>query len=185
MCSEGFTTAAFPQKTAGNAFHATFGSGVLKLMISAGDAERLAQREHGAVLHARRRRPAVGAPPLPGDEETHLDRRVGLAERELERLPGLRGDDLGRLLAPLAEAQRELAHDLAALDGGALGPRGLRRAGSGDRALDVLGARPRDAGRAACRPPAAACRATRPTPAAPPAVDQVRDLSTRHRVRLA
>ena len=35
MCSEGFTTAAFPQKIAGNAFHATFGSGVLKLMISA------------------------------------------------------------------------------------------------------------------------------------------------------
>jgi len=35
VCSDGFTTAAFPQKIAGNAFHATFGSGVLKLMISA------------------------------------------------------------------------------------------------------------------------------------------------------
>ena len=34
VCSEGLTTAAFPQKTAGNAFQATFGSGVLKLMIS-------------------------------------------------------------------------------------------------------------------------------------------------------
>jgi hypothetical protein len=29
------TTAAFPQKRAGNAFQATFGSGVLKLMIKA------------------------------------------------------------------------------------------------------------------------------------------------------
>jgi hypothetical protein len=35
VCSDGFTTAAFPQRIAGNAFQATFGSGVLKLMISA------------------------------------------------------------------------------------------------------------------------------------------------------
>ncbi len=35
MCSDGFTTAAFPQKIAGNDFHATFGKGVLKLVISA------------------------------------------------------------------------------------------------------------------------------------------------------
>ena len=35
VCSDGFTTAALPQNTAGNAFQATFGSGVLKLMISA------------------------------------------------------------------------------------------------------------------------------------------------------
>ena len=35
VCSDGFTTAALPQKIAGNAFQATFGSGVLKLMISA------------------------------------------------------------------------------------------------------------------------------------------------------
>ena len=34
-CSDGFTTAALPQKIAGNAFQATLGSGVLKLMISA------------------------------------------------------------------------------------------------------------------------------------------------------
>jgi len=35
VCSEGFTTAEFPQKIAGKAFQATLGSGVLKLMISA------------------------------------------------------------------------------------------------------------------------------------------------------
>jgi hypothetical protein len=35
VCSDGFTTAAFPQKSAGKAFHAMFGSGVLKLITSA------------------------------------------------------------------------------------------------------------------------------------------------------
>jgi hypothetical protein len=35
VCSDGFTIAAFPQKMAGNAFHATLGSGVLKLMMRA------------------------------------------------------------------------------------------------------------------------------------------------------
>ena len=34
MCSDGFRTAAFPHRSAGKAFQATFGSGVLKLMIS-------------------------------------------------------------------------------------------------------------------------------------------------------
>ena len=35
VCSDGFTTEALPQKIAGNAFQATLGNGVLKLMISA------------------------------------------------------------------------------------------------------------------------------------------------------
>ncbi len=35
MCSEGFSTDAFPQKMAGNAFQATFGSGVLNEIRSA------------------------------------------------------------------------------------------------------------------------------------------------------
>ena len=64
VCSDGFTTAALPQKIAGNAFHATFGSGVLKLMIERSDAEWLPQRQHRAVRHARRRRPAVRAAAL-------------------------------------------------------------------------------------------------------------------------
>ena len=34
VCSDGLTTAAFPQSRAGKTFQATFGSGVLKLMIS-------------------------------------------------------------------------------------------------------------------------------------------------------
>ena len=97
------------------------------------------------MRHARGRRAAVGASALARDEEPHLDRRVGLAAGELERLARLLGDDLGRLLAPLAQEQRELADDVAALDGGSVGPRGLRAAGGGDRALDVVGARARDA----------------------------------------
>jgi hypothetical protein len=34
-CSDGFNTAPFPQRMAGNAFQAAFGSGVLKEMRSA------------------------------------------------------------------------------------------------------------------------------------------------------
>ena len=108
------------------------------------------------------------APPLARDEEPHLDRRVGLAARELERLAGLRGDELARLLAPLAQQLGDRANDVAPLDGRPRGPLRLRGAGGLDGGGGVVGARPRDTGRAAPRPPAASCRATsRWRPAAP------------------
>ena len=78
-------------------------------MIRPGNAERLADGQNRAVRHARRRRATVRAPPLAGDEETHLDGRVGLAERELERLPGLLDDDLRRFL-PASRAVAARAH---------------------------------------------------------------------------
>ena len=71
------------------------------------DAERLAQRQHRAVRHARRRRAPVRASSLARDEEPHLDGGVRLAERELERLARLLCDDRRGFLAPLAEKQRE------------------------------------------------------------------------------
>ena len=145
MCSEGLTTAAFPQKTAGKAFQATFGSGVLKLMISAGDTERLPDREHGPVRHARRRRAPVRAAALAGDEEPHLDGGVGLTERQLDRLPGLGGDELGRLLAPIAQEERELPHDVPSLDRRALRPGRLRRASRRHGRGDVVRSRARQA----------------------------------------
>ena len=46
-----------------------------------GDADGAPQREHRAVRHRRRRRAAVGAAALSRDEQSHLDRRVGLAAR--------------------------------------------------------------------------------------------------------
>ena len=77
------------------------------------DADGAAQREHGAVRHRRRRRAAVRAAPLARDEESHLDRRVGLATRERERLAGLGGDDLARLVAALAEQLGDRPDDVA------------------------------------------------------------------------
>ena len=64
------------------------------------DADRPAKRQDGAMRHRGGRRPPVGAAPLTGDEEAHLDRGVGLAECKLERLARLGGDDLACLLPP-------------------------------------------------------------------------------------
>ena len=96
------------------------------------DADRPPEREHGAVRHRGRRRAAVRAASLARDEESHLDRGVGLAQRERERLAGLRGDELARFLAPLAKQLCDRAHDVAPLDRGSRSPRGLRRSGRGD-----------------------------------------------------
>ena len=146
--------------------------------------ERLPHGENGAMTHARGRRAAVGAPPLAGDEETHLDGGVRLAERELERLPGLGDDDLGCVLAASAKIQGELADDLSALDRGALGPLGLSRARGGRpprRRPPLLTAR---GGTESRRRRGAACRATRPEAAGTRfTVDQVRNLVGDHRRR--
>ncbi len=117
MCSDGFTTAALPQKTAGNAFHATFGRGVLKLITSAATPSGCRVVSTVRWRHARGRRAPVRAPPLACDEQAHLDGRVGLAECELERLAGLLDDDRGRFVAAFTEEEREVADDVATGDG--------------------------------------------------------------------
>ena len=90
MCSDGFTTAALPQKSAGNAFHATFGSGVLKLMTSAATPSGWRTvRTVRLAIYAVVVRP-YDAAALAGDEEAHLDRGVRLPEGELLGLAGLR-----------------------------------------------------------------------------------------------
>ena len=107
-------------------------------------AERLTQRHDGAVRHARGRRAAVRAASFSRDEEPHLDRRIRLADRERLRLAGLLDHDRGRLVAAFAEEESELADDVSARDGGALGPRGLRRPCRRDRVGHVVGIRARD-----------------------------------------
>ena len=69
-------------------------------------------------------------------------------------LPVSSRDDLGGLLATVAQAQRELAHDLAALDGRSLRPGRLSGARRRDRRVDVGRARARDAAEdgPVCRP---------------------------------
>ena len=141
-----------------------------------GDAERLAEREHGAVSHARGRRAPVGASALAGHEHAHLDRRVGLAAGELDRLPRLLGDELGRLLAPVLQPERQLSDRVASLDRGSLGPGGLRGASRGDRGVDVLRAGARDA---AEQRPVGGAELVEPAPGRGGprlAADEVRDL---------
>ncbi len=90
-------------------------------------------------------RPPVRAAALARDEEAHLDRRVRLAERERERLPRLGGNDLARLLAPVAEKLGDRTDDVPALDRGARAPLELRLPRGNDRSGSVVGTRSRDA----------------------------------------
>ena len=96
-------------------------------------------------------------------------------------LAGLLRDDRGRLLSPLAKEERELADDVTARDGSALGPRGLRRARGSDRVVDVVRARSSDpaeqrlVGRSELVEPARRTRAGTRTP-----VDEVRDVRERY-----
>ena len=83
MCSDGFSTEPLPQKIDGNAFQATFGSGVLNEMSSAATPTGLRSVSTVRCGMRRGRRPPVRAASLAGDEEPHLDRRVDLALREL------------------------------------------------------------------------------------------------------
>ena len=70
------------------------------------DADGPTRRHDGPVRHRRRRRAPVQPPPLARDEEAHLDRGVGLAERELARLARLLDDRVRELVA--SSLQREL-----------------------------------------------------------------------------
>ena len=76
------------------------------------DPNGTARHQHGAVRHGGSGRSSVETPPFPRDKEAHLDGSVRFAERELERLSRLLGDDRRGLIATLAQRERELAHDL-------------------------------------------------------------------------
>ena len=114
VCSDGFSTQALPQRMAGKTFQATFGSGVLNEIRSPATPSGWRTGHHRPVLHRRRRRPPVEAAAFAGDEEAHLDRGVRLAARGVERLARLGRDDLGQLLALLAQGERDLAAHVAA-----------------------------------------------------------------------
>ncbi len=176
VCSEGFTTAAFPQKIAGNAFHATFGSGVLKLMISAATPSgcRIVMTVRCGMLavvvrpYERRPSPATKSP-------ISIAASVSPSCERL-RLAGLLDDDRGGLVAALAEEEGELPDDVSTRDSGALGPRGLRCPRRRDRVRNVVGSRTCDAaehrlvgGTDLLEPGAGACRQGLP-------VDEVLDV---------
>ena len=128
MCSDGFSTDALPQKIDGNAFQATFGSGVLKEIRSA--ATPTGRRSVSTVRcgieavvvrpYERRPSPATKRPISTAASASPCASASGL--------PGLGGDELARLVAAGAQQLGDLADDEPALDGGPRGPRGLRRA---------------------------------------------------------
>src|SRR6185437_4501948 len=85
----------------------------------------------------RRGRTSVEAPPFPGDEKAHLNGGISFAERELERLSRLVGDDRRRLIATRAQRKRKLTHDLATFHRSPGGPLTLSAARRCNRCRDV------------------------------------------------
>ena len=144
-CSDGLSTDAVPAEDRGKRLPGDVRERRVEGDQQRGDADRPAKGQHGAMRHRGGRRPPVGAAPLTGDEEAHLDRRVGLAERELERLARLGGDDLARLLAPVAQELGDRADDVPAVDRRSRAPLRLRLARGCHRRGRVVRARPRDA----------------------------------------
>ena len=105
------------------------------------DADRPARRQDRSVRHRRSGRAPVQPAPFARDEEPHLDRRVRLAERELDRLAGLLRDELGCLVTPRLQGERDLAHEPATLDRCFRRPTSLRRSSGGNGGLDLRCAR--------------------------------------------
>ena len=125
----------------GNAFQATFGSGVLNEMISPATptgARTVSTVRCGMLAgivrpYERRPSPATNSP---------ISTAASVSpERQLERLARLGGDGVGELLATVAQGERDLADDVPALDGRALGPVGLCGTRGSDGTIDVSGFR--------------------------------------------
>src|SRR5262249_30024161 len=109
-----------------------------------GHTERLPHDHRGLVGHSARRRLTVEPTAFTRDEETHLDRRVGLAKRVFSRLPRLGRDEHRNILAMLTHQERDLPEDIAAAHDGRGCPCRLRGLRFPYRQLDVRARRPRN-----------------------------------------
>ena len=154
VCSDGFRTAALPQKIAGSAFQATLGSGVLKLVINAATPSgcRIVSTVRCGMLavvvrpYERRPSPATNSP-----ISTAASVSPSASARDF---PGLLDHELGGFLTALPEEQRKLADDVSAVDRSPFRPRDLGCARGRDGILDVIRAGPCDPaqGRLVCGP---------------------------------
>ena len=146
MCSDGFSTEALPQKIDGNAFQATFGSGVLNEMIKA--ATPTGRRTVSTVRCAI---DAVVVRPYERRPSPATKRPISTAAsvspaRGRQRLAGLLGDDLRGLLASArAGARRSRGRRRLARPGFGAAQSGWAARAAATAIGDVIRARASDA----------------------------------------
>ncbi len=103
VSSAAFSTAALPQISAGNTFHAVLAMGVLAAMMRPATPQRLAHRHGVFVGRAARGGAAIEPLALASEEAAERNRPASLAEGLFGRFAGLLGHDLSELLLPRLE----------------------------------------------------------------------------------